>query len=138
MKKQITGMILLACIVAGIVVIRMKHLEIEKNETQLIVSGSMYEITENDCIKGLDHEFTSEEMKIWNEVYQNNSVQEEQGYLLNGTQKYMINLYDADENEVLEYMLDGNGQLFDGKQDGQAVSCVEIENMLEQIIAENK
>ena len=86
-----------------------------------IASGIMYEVTENNFVKGLDHDFTPEELKVWNEVYQDGSVQEEQGYLLDGEQKYMIHLYDADGNEVLEYVLDSRGQLYDGKKDGHAI-----------------
>ena len=48
-----------------------------------------------------------------------------------------------DEEEIegwrlSKYIMDGNGQLYDGKQGGQAVRCVEIEKMLERIIAEDK
>ena len=56
---------------------------------------------------------------------------------LDGAQKYMIHLYDADGNEVLEYVLDGNGQLYDGKKNGQAVRNETIKNMLEKIISKN-
>ncbi|MFR3808889.1 MAG: hypothetical protein ACLTX3_08060 [Lachnospiraceae bacterium] len=66
-------------------------------------------------MKGLDHDFTPEELKVWNEVYQDGSVQEEQGYLLDGAQKYMIHLYDADGKRNFEYVLDSRGQLYDGK-----------------------
>lgn len=144
MKKQIVTMILLLCVVTGVVIVKTvpwggagkdKEQEVGK---QLLVSGSIYEITENNFIEGLSHDFSPEELEIWNEVSQNNSIQEEQGRLLDGTQKYMINLYDSGGNEALEYMLDRNGQLYDGKQNGQAVSCFEITEMLERIIAENK
>ena len=86
----------------------------------------------------VDIDVTPEELEIWNEVYQDGSAQEEQGYLLDGTQKYMIHLYDADGNEVLEYVLDSRGQLYDGKKDGHAIQNEKISNMLEQIIVKNK
>lgn len=89
-------------------------------------------------MKGLDHDFTPEELKVWNEVYQDGPVQEEQGYLLDGDQKYIIHLYDADGNEALEYVLDSRGQLYDGKKDGHAIQNEKISNMLEQIIVKNK
>lgn len=50
----------------------------------------------------------------------------------------MIHLYDADGNEVLEYVLDSNGQLYDGKKDGHAIQNKKISNMLEQTIVKNK
>lgn len=98
----------------------------------------MYEVTENNFVKGLDHDFTPEELKVWNEVYQNGYIQEDQSYLLDGDQKYMIHLYDADGNEALEYVLDSNGQLYDGKKDGHAIQNEKISNMFEQIIVKNK
>lgn len=144
MKKRIISILFFACVVTGIGVVQVMHSkglekQAEQNVTnQPIASGSVYEITENNFVKGLDHDFTPEELEIWNEVYQDGSVQEEQAYLLDGAQKYMIHLYDADGNEVLEYVLDSNGRLYDGKKDGHAIQNEKISNMLEQIIAMNK
>lgn len=143
MRRRIISILLIACVVAGIGAAQVIRSENGKSAEQTvtdqpIASGSMYEITENNFVKGFEHDFTPEELKIWNEVYQDGSVQEEQGYLLNGAKKYMIHLYDADGNEVLEYVLDGNGRLYDGKKDGHAIQNEKISNMLEQIIVKNK
>ena len=143
-KKRVIRILLFACVVTGIGVVQVIHSKGPEKQTeqtvtnQPIASGIMYEVTENNFVKGLDHDFTPEELKVWNEVYQDESVQEEQGYLLDGTQKYMIHLYDADGNEVLEYVLDSRGQLYDGKKDGHAIQNEKISNMLEQIIVKNK
>ena len=143
MRKRIISILLFACGVTGIGVVQIMHSKGSEKQTEQTVTnqpiafGSVYEITENNFVKGLDHDFTQEELEIWNEVYQDGSVQEEQGYLLDGAQKYMIHLYDADGNEVLEYVLDGNGQLYDGKKNGQAVRNETIKNMLEKIISKN-
>lgn len=107
MRKQIISILLFACVVTGIGVVQVMHSKDPEKQTeqtvtdQPIASGSVYEITENNFVKGLDHDFIPEELEIWNEVFQDGSVQEEQGYLLDGAQKYMIYLYDADGNEVL-------------------------------------
>lgn len=143
MKQQVIFITLFVCIATVIGIVRTLNWYAGKNDLhiiddQRIVSGFIQEITENNFVKGIDHDFTPDELQIWNEVYQSSSVQEEQGYILNGTQKYIINLYDSNENEILEYLLDDNGQLYDGKRDGQAISCDEIIKMLEQIIAKNK
>lgn len=144
MRKQIISILLFACVVIGIGIVQVMHSKDPEKQTeqtvtdQPIASGSVYEITENNFVKGLDHDFTPEELEIWNEVFQDGSVQEEQGYLLDGAQKYMIYLYDADGNEVLEYVMDSRGQLYDGKKDGHAIQNKKILNMLEQIIAKNK
>lgn len=143
MRRRIISILLIACVVAGIGAAQVIRSENGKSAEQTvtdqpIASGSMYEITENNFVKGLDHDFTPEELEIWNEVYQDGSVQEDQGYLLDGAQKYMINLYNADGNEVLEYVIDSNGQLYNGKKNGQAVRNETIKNMLEEIIVKNK
>lgn len=143
MRRRIISILLIACVVAGIGAAQVIRSENGKSAEQTvtdqpIASGSVYETTENNFVKGLDHDFTPEELEIWNEVYQDGSVQEEQGYLLDGAQKYMIHLYDADGNEVLEYVLDSNGRLYDGKKDGHAIPNEKISNMLEQIIVKNK
>lgn len=143
MKKRVISILLFACVVTGIGAVQTMRSENGKSAEQAvfnepIASGTMYEVTENNFVKGLDHDFTPEELKVWNEVYQDGSVQEEQGYLLDGDQKYIIHLYDADGNEALEYVLDGNGQLYDGKKDGHAIQNEKISNMLEQIIVKNK
>lgn len=143
-KKRVIRILLFACVVTGIGVVQVIHSKGSEKQTeqtvtnQPIASGIMYEVTENNFVKDLDHDFTPEELKVWNEVYQDGSVQEEQGYLLDGAQKYMIHLYDADGNEVLEYVLDSRGQLYDGKKDGHAIQNEKISNMLEQIIVKNK
>lgn len=36
----------------------------------VIVSGDIYEVTDNNFMKGFEHTFTSEELEILNEVYQ--------------------------------------------------------------------
>lgn len=144
MKKRIISILLFACVVTGIGVVQVMHSKDPEKQAeqtvtnQPIASGSVYEITENNFVKGFEHDFTPEELNVWNEVYQDGSVQEEQGYLLDGAQKYMIHLYDADGNEVLEYVIDSNGQLYDGKKNGQAVQNETIKNMLEEIIVKNK
>ena len=104
MRKRIISILLFACVVTGIGVVQIMHSKGSEKQTEQTVTnqpiafGSVYEITENNFVKGLDHDFTQEELEIWNEVYQDGSVQEEQGYLLDGAQKYMIHLYDADGN----------------------------------------
>lgn len=143
MKKRVISILLFACVVTGIGAVQTMRSENGKSAEQAvsnepIASGTMYEVTENNFVKGLDHDFTPEELKVWNEVYQDGPVQEEQGYLLNGDQKYIIHLYDADGNEALEYVLDSRGQLYDGKKNGQAVRNETIKNMLEEIIVKNK
>lgn len=143
MKKRVISILLFACVVTGIRAVQTMRSENGKSAEQAvsnepIASGTMYEVTENNFVKGLDHDFTPEELKVWNEVYQDGPVQEEQGYLLDGDQKYMIHLYDADGNEALEYVLDSRGQLYDGKKNGQAVRNETIKNMLEEIIVKNK
>lgn len=144
MKKRVIRILLFACVVTGIGVVQVIHSEGPEKQTeqtvtnQPIASGTMYEVTENNFVKGLDHDFTPEELKVWNEVYQNGYIQEDRSYLLDGDQRYMIHLYDADGNEVLEYVLDSNGQLYDGKKNGQAVRNKIIKNMLKEIIVKNK
>lgn len=143
MKKRVISILLFACVVTGIGAVQTMRSENGKSAGQAvsnepIASGTMYEVTENNFVKGLDHDFTPEELKIWNEVYQNGYIQEDQSYLLDGDQKYMIHLYDADGNEALEYVLDSRGQLYDGKKNGQAVRNETIKNMLEEIIVKNK
>ena len=143
MRRRIISILLIACVVAGIGAAQVIRSENGKSAEQTvtdqpIASGSMYEITENNFVKGFEHDFTPEELNVWNAVYQDGSIQEEQWYLLDGAQKYMINLYDADGNEVLEYVIDSNGQLYDGKKNGQAVRNEAIKNMLEEIIVKNK
>lgn len=143
MKKRVISILLFACVVTGIGAVQTMRSENGKSAEQAvsnepIASGIMYEVTENNFVKGLDHDFTPEELKVWNEVYQDGPVQEEQGYLLDGDQKYIIHLYDADGNEALEYVLDSRGQLYDGKKDGHAIQNEKISNMLEQIIVKNK
>lgn len=143
MKKRVISILLFACVATGIGAVQTMRSENGKSAEQAvsnepIASGTMYEVTENNFVKGLDHDFTPEELKVWNEVYQDGPVQEEQGYLLDGAQKYMIHLYDVDGNEVLEYVLDSRGQLYDGKKDGHAIQNEKISNMLEQIIVKNK
>lgn len=99
-KKRVIRILLFACVVTGIGVVQVIHSKGPEKQTeqtvtnQPIASGIMYEVTENNFVKGLDHDFTPEELEIWNEVYQDESVQEEQGYLLDGAQKYMIHLYE--------------------------------------------
>lgn len=143
-KKRVIRILLFACVVTGIGVVQVIHSKGPEKQTeqtvtdQPIASGTMYEVTENNFVKGLDYDFTPEEMEIWNEVYQNGYIQEDRSYLLDGDQRYMIHLYDADGNEVLEYVLDSNGQLYDGKKDGHAIQNEKISNMLEQIIVKNK
>lgn len=143
-KKRVIRILLFACVVTGIGVVQVIHSEGPEKQTeqtvtnQPIASGTMYEVTENNFVKGLDHDFTPEELKVWNEVYQNGYIQEDRSYLLDGDQRYMIHLYDADGNEVLEYVLDSNGQLYDGKKNGQAVRNKIIKNMLKEIIVKNK
>ena len=143
-KKRVIRILLFACVVTGIGVVQVIHSKGPEKQTeqtvtnQPIASGTLYEVTENNFVKGLDYDFTPEEMEIWNEVYQNGYIQEDRSYLLDGDQRYMIHLYDADGNEVLEYVLDSNGQLYDGKKDGHAIQNEKISNMLEQIIVKNK
>lgn len=106
-----------------------------KGENQLIASGNMYEITDNNFTKGLEHEFTDDELKIWNAIYNDNGFEKGEETIEKGNIKYMINLYDSQENEVGEYMADKDGNLYDGKQDGSAVYNQEITELIRDIIS---
>ena len=101
----------------------------------MIASGNMYEITDNNFTKGLEHEFTEDELKIWNDIYNDNGFEKGEETIEKGNIKYMINLYDSQENEVGEYMADKDGNLYDGKQDGSAVYNQEITELIRDIIS---
>ena len=106
-----------------------------KGENQLIASGNMYEITDNNFTKGLEHEFTDDELKIWNDIYKDNGFDKGEEIIEKENINYMINLYDSQENEVGEYMADKDGNLYDGKQDGSAVYNQEITELIRDIIS---
>ena len=66
MRRRIISILLIACVVAGIGAAQVIRSENGKSAEQTvtdqpIASGSMYEITENNFVKGLDHDFTPEE-----------------------------------------------------------------------------
>lgn len=109
-----------------------KSTEISQTENQqTIVSGELYEITENNFITGLQHDFTDEELILWNQVSQDNGFQEKDKTLDDDTIKYMIRLYDKNNKQVGEYILDDKGFLFNNK--GKQVTNKQIEELLKDI-----
>lgn len=107
----------------------------EGKEQGMIESGNIYEITENNFVDGLDHTFTEDEIAVWDEVYAKGSFKEGEDYITEEDIKYMINLYDSNENEVGEYILDKNGQLYDGNREGRSVYNQKIMELLHNIIS---
>ena len=105
----------------------------EKNT--MIASGDIYEITENNFVKGMEHTFTEDELKIWNEAYGEGAFEEGEDVIAEDDIKYMINLYDEEENEIGEYVLDKNGNLYDGNKEGRVVYNDQIRKLLQKIIS---
>lgn len=105
----------------------------EKNT--MIASGDIYEITENNFVKGMEHTFTEDELKIWNEAYGEGAFEEGEDVIAEDDIKYMINLYDEEENEIGEYVLDKNGNLYDGNKEGRVVYNDQITKLLQKIIS---
>ena len=111
-----------------------KHIEnLQTTNQQLITSGELYEITENNFIDGLQHDFTDEELILWNQVFQNYDFQEKDKELDDATIKYTIRLYNKDNKQVGEYMLDADGFLFNSK--GKQITNKKIEKLLKNIIS---
>lgn len=109
-----------------------KHIEnLQTTNQQLITSGELYEITENNFIDGLQHDFTDEELILWNQVSQDNGFQEKDKTLDDDAIKYMIRLYNKDNKQVGEYMLDADGFLFSSK--GKQITNKKIEKLLKNI-----
>lgn len=107
----------------------------EKGKNSMIVSGDIYEITENNFVEGMEYKFTEDELKIWNEVYNKDSFEVGEDIITEENIKYMINLYDDEEKEIGEYVLDKNGNLYDGNQEGRVVYNARIAKLLQGIIS---
>lgn len=105
---------------------------ISSSQTDPIVSGNMYEITENNFISGLEHAFTKEELEIWNQKHRN--IEAGTGTVSEDEIKYMIYLYDAHEKQVCSYLMDKGDALYDGEQEGLRVHDAALERMLRDII----
>lgn len=138
MKKKLCIMIItvfLMILMVGLVSTGLKkEKKIQTITTeQKIQSGKIYEITDNSYVEGLEHEFTKEELKMWNEVYMKEKFENSEGVLEEKNIKYMIFLYDENGNEVGQYILDKDGILYDGKQEGKAVYNQKIIQLLRKI-----
>lgn len=95
-----------------------------------IVSGNMYEITANNFIEGLSHDFSPEEIEVWKEAIENDGFSKKYSHM--GECRYMIHLYDTKGVEVEEYFLDDNGRLYD--LEGMYVANNAVDEMLGEIV----
>lgn len=128
MKRRLISLLLFACVITGCGAAK----AISSTQTDPIVSGNMYEITENNFVSGLEHAFTKEELEVWNREYRN--VQDGAGTVREDEIKYMIFLYDAHGNQVCNYIMDKGDALYDGDLEGLRVHDAAIEKMLRTII----
>ncbi len=73
----------------------------EKMSDVTVSRGEIYELTENNFVKGLDHRFTEEEIGFWNRLL--SSVPVTGGRISKKDLKYIIHLYDAEGNELFDF-----------------------------------
>lgn len=105
--------------------------EAETEEKGLeIVSGNMYEITANNFVEGLSHDFSPEEIEVWKEAIENDGFSKKYSHM--GECRYMIHLYDTNGVEVKEYLLDDNSRLYD--LEGMYVANNAVDEMLGEIV----
>lgn len=105
--------------------------EAETEEKELeIVSGNMYEITANNFVEGLSHDFSPEEIEVWKEAIENDGFSKKYSHM--GECRYMIHLYDTNGVEVKEYLLDDNSRLYD--LEGMYVANDAVDEMLGEIV----
>lgn len=102
-----------------------------------IVSGDIYEVTDNNFMKGFEHIFTSEELEILNEVYQSQDFEVGDSYIYADEIRYMINLYDKKKKEVCEFLVDEEGNLYDGEKKGTSIYNEKVNSMIKQIVESN-
>lgn len=106
---------------------------VDSSDSGVIVSGNMYEITENNFVSGFEHSFTADEICTLNDILS------ERTELLHDKVneddiKYMLNLYGDDGSELYEYVIDSDFRIYDGNLGGIEVSCKELESFIEGVV----
>lgn len=83
-----------------------------------IVSGNLYEITENNFIEGIDYDFSETEIEEIKTILKNEEFTLTEEIIDENKLQYIINFYDADGTEIFSFALDKNKNIFceDGYQ----------------------
>lgn len=83
-----------------------------------IVSGNLYEITENNFIEGIDYDFSETEIEEIKTILKNEEFTLTEEIIDENELQYIINFYDADGTEIFSFALDKNKNIFckDGYQ----------------------
>lgn len=105
----------------------------EKKDAVILQAGNIYEITENNFISGLDYEFTKEELMLWQNLLDSMDECTAGKKTQTVNKKYLIWLYDGDENEVATFFLDTKGILY--SEDRIKIEHKAIMDMLQSIIS---
>lgn len=96
--------------------------------------GNCCEITENPYIKGIDFDFSGEDIQQLKKILESKTFEYSEMNYEPEKAKYIINFYDKDEKNLLSFTQMDDGRLY--MDEGYQVSCKELEELFNRRIKE--
>ena len=107
-----------------------------EKENTVIEKGRIYEITENNFQEGIYHDFTQEELAIWQKLLDALDYTETEGNNFDKIDwRYAISLYDAHGNRIANFVADEDLNIY-GK-DGNKIENTQVTDLLQRVVESN-
>lgn len=103
--------------------------------TDMIVSGNLYELTDNKFQPGIDYDLNDDEIKQIQELLEENICKKEDKEKT-AEIRFILTLYDADEREQMSFGISIDGRIY--SEDGKKIEDDRLQTLVDSMIIKGK